>query len=345
MKRILLVSPMPPLVGGISVSSKRLYDRLKADGYDVSYYSVKFADERLNCKLLLILKFFALPFCVLFRKPYDVIHCHVSGTVRKLYIVLMRFCYKRAKLIFTVHGDISPCLKSKRCMYALSKADRVICVQEGDSKRLPDKVGKKAVDIPAFIPPSNIREADIPVSVLRFVKDSGIPVILFNGALVLTESCYDLYGFQDMVDVFGRLSCNGINARLLMVVNGGVDDSIKRDFLHRISSLIGGNDNVMLVWGMQFSFVPLFRYGAVYVRPTKTDGDSLSIREALALRCPVLASDVACRPRGTIVYHSGDKDDLYDKLSDLLLSPPALDSESQDFYPEILRQYILLFDK
>lgn len=344
-RRILLISPMPPLVGGVSVSSWRLFLRLKADGYDVSYYNLKFADERLNCKIFLILRYFILPFCILFRKRYDIIHCHVSGTLRKLYIVLMKPFYKGAKLIFTIHGDISFCLSDKLCMSALNKADRIICVQEGDSARLPDKVRKKAVDIPAFILPSNISEADVPVSILRFVKRDNFPVILFNGALVLSESCYDLYGFQDMMEVFGRLSYNGINARLLMVVNGAIDDAVKQDFLHRISSLIRDNDNVMLVWGLQFPFVPLFRYGAVYVRPTKTDGDSLSVREALALGCPVLASDVSCRPRGTIVYHLGEKDELYNKLSDILLSPPVVDLESTDFYPRILHQYMLLFDK
>ena len=33
--RILLVSPMPPAMGGISVGSARLRDNLTADGYEV----------------------------------------------------------------------------------------------------------------------------------------------------------------------------------------------------------------------------------------------------------------------------------------------------------------------
>ena len=40
-KRILIVSPMPPRIGGVSVSSGRLYDNLKADGYVVEVYNTR----------------------------------------------------------------------------------------------------------------------------------------------------------------------------------------------------------------------------------------------------------------------------------------------------------------
>ena len=39
--RILIVSPVPPAVGGISVSSSRLKDRLVLDGYEVDTYNMQ----------------------------------------------------------------------------------------------------------------------------------------------------------------------------------------------------------------------------------------------------------------------------------------------------------------
>lgn len=42
MKKILLVSPFPPKLGGVSVSSERLYDNLINDGYEVIRYNIRF---------------------------------------------------------------------------------------------------------------------------------------------------------------------------------------------------------------------------------------------------------------------------------------------------------------
>jgi glycosyltransferase involved in cell wall biosynthesis len=61
----------------------------------------------------------------------------------------------------------------------------------------------------------------------------------------------------------------------------------------------------------------------VFVRPTYADGDSLSVREALALGLPVVASDAAPRPSGVTVCRSGDVGDLVAKLSTVLAHPLA----------------------
>jgi len=45
---------------------------------------------------------------------------------------------------------------------------------------------------------------------------------------------------------------------------------------------------------------PAFPFTAVYLRPTLTDGDAVSIREALDAGVPVVASNVVRRPRGVV---------------------------------------------
>jgi len=52
----------------------------------------------------------------------------------------------------------------------------------------------------------------------------------------------------------------------------------------------------------------------VFVRPTYFDGDASSVREALALGVPVVASDTDFRPDGVIKFRRGDADDLADKV-------------------------------
>jgi len=52
----------------------------------------------------------------------------------------------------------------------------------------------------------------------------------------------------------------------------------------------------------------------LFLRPTYFDGDSLSVREALALGVPVVASATDFRPDGVITFRKGDLQDFLEKL-------------------------------
>lgn len=54
----------------------------------------------------------------------------------------------------------------------------------------------------------------------------------------------------------------------------------------------------------------------VFVRPTLADGDALSVREALALGCAVVASDVGHRPPGCLTFPARDLDALSARLEE-----------------------------
>jgi glycogen(starch) synthase len=56
----------------------------------------------------------------------------------------------------------------------------------------------------------------------------------------------------------------------------------------------------------------------VFVRPTRVDGDSVSVREALALGCRVVASDVGHRPAGCLLFPAGDAAALVARLEEAL---------------------------
>lgn len=55
----------------------------------------------------------------------------------------------------------------------------------------------------------------------------------------------------------------------------------------------------------------------VFLRPTYFDGDSVSVREALALGIPVLASATGMRPASVVTFQVGDCDDLCKKLREV----------------------------
>ena len=57
----------------------------------------------------------------------------------------------------------------------------------------------------------------------------------------------------------------------------------------------------------------------VFLRPTLSDGDSISVREAISLGVPVVASRIGARPAGATLFESGNVEDLLSKL-DLALT-------------------------
>jgi glycogen synthase len=92
------------------------------------------------------------------------------------------------------------------------------------------------------------------------------------------------------------------------------------------------NDVVMAVMG---------RMG-VFVRPTYFDGDACSVREALALGVPVVASDTDFRPDGVVLFRRGSVDDLTDKLGQVLAEVESRDRSpvtSQGSWPRLLAIY------
>lgn len=331
---------MPPLIGGVSISSKRLYDNLKLDGYDVSYYNLKFKNMRFNNALGIIMRFAFIPIYILLHKRYDVIHCHVPGIYRKLYLGMCRFLYKKAYLIMTIHGDITTLLTNKISIYALNRADRIICVQPGDSLKVPLAIRRKCIDIPAFIIPTRISAENIPIQVLKFVHSDDVPLVIFNGGIVLSDKFYDLYGFKDIIALYKRLSEENIRCKLLIIVNNNVLNSEQYNFLHALKESTKNDQNVLWVIYEKFELIPLFRYSHLYIRPTKTDGDSLSVREALAMGCVTIASDKAKRPMGTLVYHT--EEELFELTKKVLLNeikPMSKVISKADFYKQIKEQY------
>jgi glycosyltransferase involved in cell wall biosynthesis len=60
----------------------------------------------------------------------------------------------------------------------------------------------------------------------------------------------------------------------------------------------------------------------VFIRPTRADGDAISVREALALGRRVVASDAAARPEGVALHRAGDAGDLARAVLAALDAPP-----------------------
>ena len=342
---ILMVSPMPPAMGGISVSTSRLRDNLIADGYDVDYYNVQPYSRYLPHKLHLLLNTLWLPFYILFNRRYDIIHFHVSSYWRRIYLWLSRWMYKSAKVVHTFHGDVSDIQGKMLFNRIIRSYDAIICVRKGDSVKLPERDKCRAYEIPAFILPSDIDKLSLPDEISNFVSErtkEKLPLLVFNGLIVLSDSYYDLYGFKDFIEALKLVKKVYPELSALIIINDMTFDASRQNFVEEIKKEISGLRFVKLVVKTQFSLLPIFsKPNVMYVRPTKTDGDSLSVREALALGTRVVASDVAPRPEGTLIYeNSRGFESLSEKIIEAIKSGDAsVNYKGKDFYSEITKVY------
>jgi hypothetical protein len=67
--------------------------------------------------------------------------------------------------------------------------------------------------------------------------------------------------------------------------------------------------NISVISGLHH-FMDVLSFCDALIRATTTDGDSLSIREALFLGKPVVTTDCVTRPSGCTLYKAGQTADL-----------------------------------
>jgi glycosyltransferase involved in cell wall biosynthesis len=323
MKRILLVSPFPPYIGGVSVSVQRLYEYLSAQGYAVVRFNTQISNTELNSKPLKFLKYLGLPLYILVKGNFDIIHFHVSDILPKFYVSLWRSLFsEKTKFIITIHGQVRHTIGSRLGKYALGKFDRLILVKRNDIRHLPADLKSKAVEIPAFIPPviNDGRSFIFPRGIDEFLRKDCFKMLL-NGFIIINDRYRDLYGFRDALELLGNLRDLGKNVVLILVVLGNGYTGETKAYVNDLKSYIRDRhleNNVFWIEQTPMEFWPLLKKVHVLLRPTKSDGDALSIRESLYLKVPVITSNAVPRPQGTIVYKLRSGEDLLKKTLQLM---------------------------
>jgi glycosyltransferase involved in cell wall biosynthesis len=66
----------------------------------------------------------------------------------------------------------------------------------------------------------------------------------------------------------------------------------------------GLSDRLLVAFELPLS--PALRHNVIIVRPTRSEGDALSVREGLSAGVPVIATDVVERPSGTVTFRRDD---------------------------------------
>ena len=180
----------------------------------------------------------------------------------------------------------------------------IIICRNQDMLQAIQKFGNKELRIeivPGFMGVKRRRLGQIPRGVEEFCK-------MHKPLLGATVNLSPEYGVPLVLQAVGQMREQYRNLGLVLI---GIGPAAEK-YLPELAPVHGH----VLLTGPLAPEVTLgtMKRLSVFIRPTYFDGDSISVREALALGLPVVASDTDCRPNGVMQFQKGDVDDLVNKL-------------------------------
>lgn len=319
---IAMFGSYPPPYGGVAIHIQRLRAMLVKNCieciiYDISNYTKK---DKKTININKIYNWYHI-----FIPKGDIVHIHKSYINLKhiiFFIILYRVMGK--KVILTYHGrryDVKNFNWFKR-MITKATADFishyiVVGPHIKDNLLFLNVNPNKISIIPAFLPPviKNEEIDKIPQRIFDFMEHH-TPLISANAYRISFYNNQDLYGVDMCIDLCADLQ--NVYPQIGLVFC--LPDIGDYEYFNKMKQKITGKgiENNFLFVTQSYQFYPILMKSDIFVRPTNTDGDAISIREALYFKIPAVASDVVPRPEGTILFKNRDFNDFTLKVKGVL---------------------------
>lgn len=320
-----LVGTYPPPIGGVSVHIKRLQQELHFLGIHCLVYDIGATEYKnswvmpiSNAKKWLLSRVF-------FGSGESIVHYHRSNW-KYLALLSIILQLSSSKLVCTLHSlrdewETSS-FTTKLCIrIALNSVDHFIVV----APHIFDKLSSWGVDhrkvsvIPAFIPPRPIQSDydGIPNYIWEFIEKHS-PIITANAFKISFHKDEDLYGIDMCIKLCADLQPDFPNLGFVFCLPDIGDEQYFEKMKLELNQR-GLNEHFLFV-NETIEYYPILSRSDLFIRPTNTDGDAISIREALSLGIPVICSDIVSRPEVTIRFKTRNSTDLFKKSQHFLLS-------------------------
>lgn len=213
--------------------------------------------------------------------------------------------------------------------WSLRNASGVVAVSESlaEAARAAGVPGARVHTSPGYLPP---REFDLDQSLVSpalvaFCKKHR-PLLLASGAVYFYFG-EDMYGLDLMVLLAAKLKPEfpGLGIAISFIDNFPGDAKYLAKLWSKARDL--GVEDTLFVNTDPGPLVPVMALADVFLRPTNTDGDANSVREALAFGVPVVASDAVARPPGTVLFRNRDVSDFAAAVRRALAAPRPPNAE------------------
>lgn len=348
--RIVQLGPVPPPHGGVQANMSAIAERLRARGHFCAEVSIiRVSEERSQEDVFYPRSVIAL-IKLLFQLKPDLIHLHFGGnfTLRLAALAMACAFVPRAKTVLTFHsGGFAGSDAGKKAnqfefrSFAVRRLDQIIAVN-AEIVDLFQRYGVKPGKI-TVVAPHVLRRPDPQVEIPLRLKD----FVERHSPLLLTTSWLEKhYDVTLQIRVLELIKGDFPNAGLLVAGSGVLQTELQ-------SQVDATNyaDSVLLAGDIEHAVVlHLIERADVLLRTTLYDGDAISVREAIFLNTPVVASDNKMRPENVNLFETGNLSDLHRAIDETLrIGKPPQATETADGWKNIdaiLRLYAeLLRDK
>lgn len=321
---VLIVGPLPPPFGGVATHVQKLNELLGATGLRVGVLNHYRSP---NGQALATLNRNPLRYLVaLARFKSRLVHYHHSRWSTLLAVAATRRFRKGSRYVMTLHGqELNRYVRSRRpfvaplTRWALDRFDEIVAVSEEVASGLRPHVRAANVSvIPAFLggyvtagPPLEPEEE-------AFFAGGAPTLVVPASRIKLVPDRGDVYGLDLAVAAFIRLAPAYDDLRLALFIARPPRLPRERRYVRRLEDELSSEAPGRTGLFVDRPLAPAFKHSIVLVRPSRSDGDAVSIREALAAGAPVLASDVVRRPDGTHLFTAENPDELVASLKALI---------------------------
>ena len=296
LQKLLIIGTLPEAsgIGGVTIHIKRLLDYL-----DSKDYNYDFIDYR-RSKIINVIK-------EVIKHRY--VHVNLTNIYLLLTIVLLGKLSK-TKVIVTKHGNFSNSNYLKKNLFKIYiKLCSVSIVLNNQSFEFSKKYNKRSILISAFIPP--VKEEELPnkikSSLLSFVRNNNIIFATNASSYAIDDKGNEIYGIKCLIQIFEN------NRNWALVISDPKAEY--RTFF--IDNNIYIPENILIITE-RHSFYEVLKLSDGMIRNTSTDGDSLSIKEALFLHKRVFCSKVVSRPKDCVLFKYNESKDIELKISEFL---------------------------
>lgn len=282
---ILILSSTPETagIGGVTIHTERLLKWLKIKNFIVNFCDYK--KEPLLQQLILI-------------SQHKIIHIHASNPYLRLYYILLcKFLSKKS--ILTIHGNIGRfgLLKNECDKLAIKLCSIPITINESSYNKAI-LWNKSTILESAFIPP--YEDGYLPSNIINYITEQklkGKTIFVTNAsANNLDKLGNEIYGINFLINFFK----SQINSILIISDPSG-------EYYRKYTNI--DFENIRFVTETH-SFFALIKHSDIVIRATSTDGDSISIREAIYAHKKVIATDCVDRPKQVVLFKYNDSESL-----------------------------------
>jgi len=318
---VLQLGPYPPPEGGVSRNMLAIRDGLVRAGAKCSIIATSRSLAPRDEENVYHPSSAAELLKLLFSIDFDVLHLHVGGDIdrRILSLAAAATAAARRKSVLTVHSGAFPLSPEAKAARSVSlrglifrQFGRLIAVND-DLADVFKRFGV-AEDRIRKVLPFALTRPDPAVGLpddIRELFQAHSPILLSVGGL---EPDYDpILQIRAMESIVYEMP----KAGLIMVGDGSM-----RDAVHPSVSASSAAPNIYLAGNVDHAVtLHLIERADVLLRTTLFDGDAISIREALFLGTPVIATDNGMRPDGVHLMPVGDTAKLIELIREITSKP------------------------